>query len=97
MERTQRTHELTSQIYAQLGVAETRWATLPGVEREIESWDPEDASAFAFEWGVEDHRLRTLEDDARSGLMTPEQLSRYEGLLRVVEKNRPIINRLQNA
>ncbi len=84
-------------IDGQLSIAEARWPSLPEVEREIDSWDPEDAVTFVFEWGVEDHRLSMLEEDARSGLMTPEQLARYERLKRVVAQNRPIIERLQNS
>lgn len=70
------------------------WRRLPEVEREIDSWDQDDAVDYLCCWPVQEVRLERLADEAREGEMTDEQLRSYSDLLDVVATNRPIIERL---
>ena len=75
-----------------LGIALEVWRSLPDVEREIDSWEQDDAVEFLVTWGIQEDRLRYLDD--LTGEMTDEQLACYEELKAVVAENRPIIERL---
>lgn len=77
-----------------MNTAEASWKGLPQVEEEFYSWDPEDAEVFVLEWSIEDDRLHRLEESFEQGAMTEEQAVRYEGLKKLVDRNRPIIERL---
>ena len=81
----------------QLEIAEFEWQQLPEVEAEIDQWDWIDQIVFIEEWPLQEERLLFLERSAAQGLMSPEQLARYEALKRLVEQNRPIIRRLQES
>ncbi len=48
-------------------------------------------------WPPQEQQLKRLERYAREGHMTEDQLARYEGLKKIVARNRPIIRRLQNS
>lgn len=70
------------------------WEGLAEVECEIESWDPEDQIAFVEEWPLEDERLQRLAKYAGEGLLSERQYVRYQLLLKLVERSRPIAERL---
>ena len=73
------------------------WRGLPEVEAEIDGWDQIDQIVFIEEWPIEEDRLTTLAQCASQGTLTPDQMARYDELKRVVERNRPIIRRLQES
>ena len=73
------------------------WRGLPEVETEIDGWDQIDQIVFIEEWPIEEDRLTALERYASQGALTPDQRARYDELKRVVERNRPIIGRLQES
>ena len=52
---------------------------------------------FIEEWPIEENRLTALERYASQGALTPDQMARYGELKRVVERNHPIIRRLQES
>ena len=62
---------------------------------EIEVWEPTEQADELVEWPLAETRLRDLESYAEQ--MTVEQRARYAGLLRLVEKNRPILERIREA
>jgi predicted NUDIX family NTP pyrophosphohydrolase len=73
------------------------WQELTDVEREIDGWDLVDQLVFIEEWPLEEERLRRLADLDRADAFTKSQRRHYERLLRLVERQRPIIDRLRSA
>ncbi len=74
-----------------------QWQRLPEVEAQIDSWDHLDQLNFIEEWPLEEDRLKRLERYVAEGALTDEQLHRYENLQRLIDRNRPIIRRLQES
>jgi hypothetical protein len=74
-----------------------QWGRLPEVESEIDTWDWEEQVVFIEEWPIEEDRLAELERLAAGGLLTAQQLDRYAELRALVERNRPILRRLQEG
>jgi hypothetical protein len=71
------------------------WQSLPDVEREINEWDLVDQLVFVEEWPIEEDRLLALSGHAARGELTDKQRARYDALLRIVERHRPIVERLR--
>ncbi len=71
------------------------WEGLPEVERELGTWDLVDQLVFIEEWPIEEDRLGALAAYAARGELTNEQLARYEHVLYVVERHRPLLERLR--
>ncbi len=74
-----------------------QWQRLPEVEAQIDSWDHLDQLNFIEEWPLEEDRLKRLKRYVAEGALTDAQLHRYEKLQRLIERNRPIIRRLQES
>jgi hypothetical protein len=77
--------------------ASDTWARLPAIEAEIGGWDLLDRIDFVEEWPLEEQKLEELERYAAAGALTPRQRARYEDLQHLVERNRPIIQRLRRG
>jgi hypothetical protein len=73
------------------------WEELTEAEQEIDGWDLIDQIVFIEEWPLEEERLRRLARHAQADDLTGEQRLRYEELLCLVERQRPIIDRLRDA
>lgn len=73
------------------------WKGLPEAEATIDEWDQIEQIVFITDWPLEEQRLDHLEEYRAEGAMTPEQQSRHDELKCVVERNRPIIRRLQQT
>ena len=80
-----------------LNWAVSGWEGLTEIECEIDSWDLIDQIVFIEEWPLEEERVRRLASLAQMGAFTDSQRARYEALLMLVARQRPIINRLRNA
>ncbi len=78
-----------------LARCEAAWRSLRRVEAEISRWDLLDRIDFVEEWPLEEQRLRELARYAEAGALAPHQSDRYAKLLLLIERNRPIIRRLQ--
>lgn len=91
------TNKTEQDVERQLDWSLWQWGRLPEVEAEIDRWDLLDQLVFIEEWPLEEERLRRLERYRAEGAMTPDQLTRYEQLKRLVARNRPIIHRLQES
>ncbi len=74
-----------------------QWERLPEVEAEIDTWDLMEQLNFIEEWPLEEDRLLRLKRYIGEGLLTSEQLTRYNALEQTITQNRPIIRRLQNS
>jgi hypothetical protein len=70
------------------------WSSLPEVERRLDEMDYFEALPYLEEWALQEQRLKRLERHYQEGDMTPQQQRRYEELLKIIERNRPIIERL---
>ena len=73
------------------------WEELPTVEREIDTWDLIDQLVFTEQWPIQEDRLRRLARYAQSIDFAETQHARYQELLSLVERNRPIIERLMKS
>jgi hypothetical protein len=80
-----------------LDLAVTSWNELPQVEREIDGWRLEDQLVFTEEWQIEEDRLWRLAQYAQANDFTEAQSVRYEKLLHLVERHRPIIDRIMRG
>ena len=78
-----------------LGACLDAWQSLPLIETEIDRWDLIDQLSFIENWPPQEQRLAILERYAAEGNLSSDQMDRLEHLKRVVERNRPIIRRLQ--
>ena len=73
------------------------WEELPEVEREIDGWRLEDQLVFTEEWPIEEERLRRLAQHAHSNDFTEDQSVRYQDLLNLVERHRPVLDRIMQG
>ena len=80
-----------------LSQAVASWEELPEVEREIDGWRLEDQLVFTEEWQIEEDRLLRLAQHAESNDFTDTQRARYQELLGLVERNRPVLERIMRG
>jgi hypothetical protein len=80
-----------------LDQAVASWDELPEVEREIDAWRLEDQLVFTEEWPIEEDRLLRLAQLAESRELTEAQRARYQELLNLVERNRPVLERIMRG
>ena len=71
------------------------WESLPEYAERWASLDVAEQEVFHLEWvGITDQRLRQLRQWAAQCLLTPAQCKRYEALLELVARHRPLLERL---
>jgi len=70
------------------------WGRLPQVEAEWASWEEPDRLVFVLEWPMQEDRLHLVRGWAAQGVLMPEQMARYHELESLIEKHRPILERL---
>jgi len=70
------------------------WEDLPEVEREWPTWEEPSRLLFVLEWPMREDRLATLRQWVADGLLTGKQLGRYRELKALIERHRPIVERL---
>jgi hypothetical protein len=73
------------------------WEELPWVEREIDSWDLIAQLVFTEEWQIQEDLLSRLAELVRTGDFSKAQCARYQELLKLVERHRPIIERIMRG
>jgi hypothetical protein len=78
-----------------LGSAEEAWKSLPEVAEEIPGWEPVERIDFVYDWAVEEMKLKRLRRQEKAGAMNPAQLERFRELENLVERNRPIIEKMR--
>ncbi|HET8628557.1 MAG TPA: hypothetical protein VFL91_14140 [Thermomicrobiales bacterium] len=67
---------------------------MPDLVGEWEEWEELDRLDFVLEWPIREDHVYQLKQWAAEGLLSPAQRARYDELLRLVERNRPILNDL---
>lgn len=71
------------------------WETLPEVEKEFDDLHVLDQQDLLVdEWPMQEQFLDYLAEAHQFKEMNPEQEQRYQALLKLVEKNRPIVERI---
>jgi hypothetical protein len=73
------------------------WERLPIVEADFGNWSEDAALDFVFEWTLEEDRLHRLAVRAAQDVLTSQQQKRYRKLLALVDRHRPIVERLISA
>jgi len=64
------------------------------IDAEWDTWEDIQQLDFVFEWDIKRDRLSQLEHWAEQGLFTVDQRQRYRRLLELMDKHRPILDRL---
>jgi hypothetical protein len=73
---------------------EFHWTRLPDVAARFSDWDDLERLDFIMEWPLQEDDLQSLSELIAAGSPTAEQRRRFHDLLRVVERNRPFLDRL---
>jgi len=71
-----------------------KWTVIPQLAAEWDDWDPDSQFSFVLDWGVPADRLEQVQRWAEQGLLTPAQRSRYDQLLKIVARNRSLLDRM---
>lgn len=67
------------------------WHGVPDLAAEWSEWDEHSRLVFALDWGVADDRLHQLAQWAAQGLLTSAQQARYDDLLGLMARHRPLL------
>jgi hypothetical protein len=73
------------------------WQYLPAAINEIDDWDIVDQIVYVEEWSPDEQLLAVLHKYDQDGALTTDQSARYQELLALVEKNRPLLNDLRES
>ena len=76
---------------------EFHWGRLPQVATEFETWDEMERLDFLMEWPIQEDYLELLTELIAGSEPTPEQRSRFDDLLSIVEHGRPILDALMRG
>lgn len=90
------THILTSQqrIDPYLDYLFREWESVPQLAEEWEGWEDHDRLDFFVEWPIREDHLHQLRDWNERGLLTLAQRGRYEELLGLIARHRPVLEGL---
>jgi len=73
---------------------EREWLRLPETERCWGAMEEMERLDFVLEWPIKEDRLAQLDAWVAEGVLTPEQMGRYRELQALVDRHRPIVERL---
>ena len=95
MAQVARDPTLESDIDYHLEYQFRQWDNLPDIAEHWAEMDAIDREVFQLEWvGITESRLTLLEQWAEQDLLTPAQRARYDELLRLVARCRPLLDNL---
>ncbi|MBI4492755.1 MAG: hypothetical protein HY690_08200 [Chloroflexi bacterium] len=86
--------ETSRRIEGFLSYALQEWASVPEYAARFDAWDPMVQLDFIHEWAIRESALEVLGNYAAQDRLTTYQCARYEELLRLVEQQRPVIERI---
>ena len=72
------------------------WEDIPGLAEEWVEWEDHDRLDFVAEWPIREDHFYQLQQWAAQGMFTPEQQARYDELLQLIARHRPLLDRLLN-
>ncbi len=70
------------------------WESVPLDAQEWDDWDDLSQLTYVVDWGVPNDRLDQLRQFADRGVLTQAQCARYEELLQLVDRNRPVLEEM---
>ena len=70
------------------------WEGVPFDAQEWAEWDDLSQLTYAVNWPVNEDQLHMLAQWAEQGVLAPEQRTRYDELLQLVERHRPLLEEL---
>jgi hypothetical protein len=70
------------------------WQSIPALVVEWTEWNDVDRLHFEVDWPVKEDSLATLRGWADQGLLDRDQAARFCELLALIERHRPILERL---
>lgn len=85
---------VSQRIDSALDAAFAEWRGVHEDAREWRDWDADTRLTYCLDWGMAEDRLGRLQEWAQSGLMTVEQHARFNELLALVERTRPLLRQL---
>jgi hypothetical protein len=95
MAQVARDPRLESDIDYHLEYQFQQWNNVQEVVKHWAEMDAVDREVFQLEWvGITESRLATLGQWAEQDLLTPAQRARYDELLQLVARCRPLLDRL---
>ena len=95
MAQVARDPRLESDIDYHLEYQFHQWNNIPDVAEHWAEMDAIDQEVFHLEWvGITESRLTMLGQWAEQGLLTPAQRARYDELLQLVARCRPLLDDL---
>src|SRR5215210_1543656 len=86
--------ELRATIEHYLSYLTATWESVPLEAREWQEWDEDSRLVYELNWAVPEDRLHSLRHWADQGLLTPMEQARYDHLLRLVGRYRPLLAEL---
>jgi hypothetical protein len=85
---------LAAQVDRYLAYLHEEWEGVPLLAQEWTDWDELSRLSFAVDWPIREDRLGHLRRWADQGRLTPAQRRRFDDLLALVERHRPMLERL---
>jgi hypothetical protein len=85
---------LRQRIDADLDYLFLEWRSVPQLTEEWAEWEDHDRYDFWLEWPIREGYLRELREWSEQGLLTPAQRERYEELLGLIARHRPVLEGL---
>lgn len=87
-----------ARIDALLGRLERFWTEVPEVSRTIGHWDPRDQIDYTDDVRpTNEEALLELGQYAQQRLLSPEQQARYEALVALIKRNRPLLDEIMHG
>jgi hypothetical protein len=86
--------EVAARIDRYLAYLVNEWEGVPLLAEEWDEWDEHSQLSFVIDWPIREDRLHMLQRWAAQGLLSSEQMIRFEALLRLVEEHRPTLERM---
>jgi hypothetical protein len=74
-----------------LDYLEREWQAVPDYAEAFETWDAVQQLAFVHEWDVRESALETLRAYAERGMLGSGQRARYNQLLELIARHRPLL------
>ena len=94
MAQVARDAELRATIEHYLRYLTATWESVPLEAQEWHDWDEDSRLVYELNWAVPEDRLHNLRQWANQGLLTSKERARYDHLLRLVERHRPLLDEL---
>ncbi len=94
MAQVARDADLRATIDHYLTYLAATWESVPLEAQEWHEWDEDSRLVYELNWAVPEDRLHSLRQWADQGMLTPAERARYDQLLRLVERYRPLLDEL---